>query len=296
LNQKVFKKISKETLITLLKEDNFAINEVDLFQFVVNQSKKEIKSENPEELRKHLSAFLPHIRFPIMSSQDIATKVVPTRILSCDETLALYGYVGTYQAKEKEHKERKGTEKFVPPSLPKALEQFNATKRKPPGVNLTFVSKSSGIEISQDGKTAMHQNGSMSHEFVFCQESFSTGVHEWKFRIESMTNDQWIFFGVNRLEPHEHASYNRNHQGAFGLSSGSYNFINGSMISVTLGVQRCFRTGDVIHVILDCDNHVLTLREPTRNFVHVIPELTPGVAWHPMVNLYGSGDSVTLNI
>jgi len=231
-----------------------------------------------------------------MSSTDIATKVVPTGILTMDETLALYGYVGTYQAKEKEYKERKGTEKFVPPNLPKALEQFKATKRKSAGVSLTFVSKSARVDISNEGKTATHQAGSSSHEFVFCQEAFSKGTHEWKFRIDSMNNNEWIFFGVNTLGPQEQTTYNRNHQGAFGLSSGSYNFINGSMVNVNLGVQRCFRTGDIIHVTLDCDGGILTLREPTRNFTHVISGLTPNADWYPMVNLYGSLDSVSVHV
>jgi len=172
---------------------------------------------------------------------------------------------------------------------------FNATKRKSSTLELVFGSRSGRMDVTPDGKKATHQAGSTSHEFVLCKQSFSEGVHDWKIRIDAMNNNEWIFFGVNTLSPHEELTYARNHTGAFGLSSGSYSFINGSMTSVTLGVSRCFRPGDVIHMNLNCDTQTLTIREPTRNFEYVINNLTRGSVWHPMVNLYGALDSVSLN-
>jgi len=98
LELKSWQSASKETIIAFLKEDDFAAPEVQIWEAVVAWAKRQVKSEK-DDYKAVLKDVLPFIRFPVMTSTDIATKVVPIGILEMQETLDLFSYVGASSVK-----------------------------------------------------------------------------------------------------------------------------------------------------------------------------------------------------
>jgi len=79
--------------------------------------------------KKILSDVLPHIRFPLVTSTQLAAKIVPLNLLPSDVVLTLFSYVAQNEA---------GTK----PELPTALQVYSAVPRKPPGPKpLEFINK-----------------------------------------------------------------------------------------------------------------------------------------------------------
>jgi len=71
-----------------------------------------------------MSDFIPHIRFPTLSTTDLASRVVPLGILESDEILSLFSWAAV--------KDKGG-------SLPSNLKKWSSVKRKG-GVELKYVS------------------------------------------------------------------------------------------------------------------------------------------------------------
>jgi len=112
---------SKEILQTILKRDTLACKEIDVFEAVLRWGKAKSKSDTPDALKATLKDLVELIRFPTMTTQDIATKVVPTGLLNPAQTLQLFTYVSTADRKEK------SGEKL---ELSGDLKCFSNTKRK----------------------------------------------------------------------------------------------------------------------------------------------------------------------
>jgi len=112
---------SKEILQAVLKRDSLQIKEADLFAGILRWGKAKSKSDSPEALQGTLKGLVELVRFPIMSTQEIATKVVPTGLLTSAQVLSLFTYVSTSEKKEK------SGEKLA---LPSDLKMFSNVKRK----------------------------------------------------------------------------------------------------------------------------------------------------------------------
>jgi len=105
-----------------LKRDTLRSKEGVIFDGVLRWGKAKSKSDSPDALKDALKGLVEHIRFPIMSTSEVATKVVPTGLLTSSQVLALFTYVSTAESKEKS-----GGEK---PKLPTDLKMFSNVKRK----------------------------------------------------------------------------------------------------------------------------------------------------------------------
>jgi len=112
---------SKETLQTILKRDKLQIKEAVLFDGLLRWGKAKSKSDSPDALKATLKGLVELIRFPIMSTQELATKVVPTNLLTSAQVLQLFTYVSTAESAEKRG------EKL---SLTGDLKVFSNVKRK----------------------------------------------------------------------------------------------------------------------------------------------------------------------
>jgi len=101
LDSKAFVKTPKPVLIELFKCDKLNAAEVEIFEAALRWAKHDVKSDSADDIKKVLTQdILTQIRFPILSSTELATKVVPTNILTLPETLDLFGYVGGQGTKE----------------------------------------------------------------------------------------------------------------------------------------------------------------------------------------------------
>jgi len=128
LEAKEFLQLEKEVVTMLVKEDAFAVEEAELFDALVKWATVQSKSTKPEDLKKVLTDDIWNsIRFPLMSSSQLATKVSPTNLLPTDQLLALFSYSGSVS---------------VSPTLPKTLSHFSCKPRTLIGTSLPFTQNS----------------------------------------------------------------------------------------------------------------------------------------------------------
>src|SRR6185312_106452 len=81
------KSLPKETLITLLKQDELNMEEIDIWTLVIQWTVMQIPglvnepngwtSDNVVEVKAIMSDCIPHIRFLNISSEDFSKKIVP---------------------------------------------------------------------------------------------------------------------------------------------------------------------------------------------------------------------------
>jgi len=171
LESKTFLSASKESIAAFLKDDRFGAPEAQIFEAVLKWAKQKCSSEKPDELKKFLEKdILPLIRFPLMTSAEIATKVIPSGLLEMQQTLDLFAYVGAVSAL--------GKSETKTVSLGSSIKHFVTTKRKPTG---TFKWISSPVlTISEDGSTAT-QNG--TEGACFGNIAFVSGKHTWNILV-----------------------------------------------------------------------------------------------------------------
>ena len=88
--------LSHVTLVSLLKRESLCTKELALFDAVKHwaEAKCEEKGLEPtgEAMREILGEAVDFIRFPTMSLQDFAQKVVPSEILTADDALEMHQY------------------------------------------------------------------------------------------------------------------------------------------------------------------------------------------------------------
>jgi len=93
-----FLNLSRDCLTVILKSSNLTINEVDLFEAVEKWGEGDCKRQGlkptPENKRTVLGELLNLIRFPDMSMQEVCTKVQGSGLLTADELLSLFTYLG----------------------------------------------------------------------------------------------------------------------------------------------------------------------------------------------------------
>lgn len=145
---------------------------------------------------------LPHIRFPAMTTTEVATRVSPTKILDQSQTLMLFTYLATKSA---------AGGKDAPP--PKGLA-FPHLPRKGrcvcvfvcrylallAGVNVLVCSKAgdwfvfdknlkhSSLTLSDDGKTITSTTN--TYQSVFGTAELSSGVHEFEIVLDNVGTNQ----------------------------------------------------------------------------------------------------------
>jgi len=83
--------------LSIVQRETICIAESDLFDAVIRWSdvevKKEVKSPAPEARTVLLKDILPHIRFPTMSTEDVAAKVTPLNVLTQPQIMQLFIYL-----------------------------------------------------------------------------------------------------------------------------------------------------------------------------------------------------------
>jgi len=100
--------LDEKKVVELVQRKGISCKEVDLLEGAVNwgkeQCKKQKKDPSPDNLRAVLKEVLPHIRFPCMTMEEIATKVTPSQLLTGEQTLQVFTYLGSSKDKQKSMK------------------------------------------------------------------------------------------------------------------------------------------------------------------------------------------------
>jgi hypothetical protein len=100
IRTKQFLTVPKEAVAWIAARDSINVGEADLFDACVKWAQAEIKrkekaesKESKEDIKTVLKDVIPHIRFPTMSTEDVATKVLLHGVLDESQVLELYTYL-----------------------------------------------------------------------------------------------------------------------------------------------------------------------------------------------------------
>eukprot|EP00823_Brevimastigomonas_motovehiculus_P006779 TRINITY_DN572_c0_g1_i1.p1 TRINITY_DN572_c0_g1~~TRINITY_DN572_c0_g1_i1.p1 ORF type:complete len:386 (+),score=77.56 TRINITY_DN572_c0_g1_i1:26-1183(+) len=108
-------------LISLIDMGEFKVKEVEVFKALINWSENECQRKNlkinPENERKVLDDILPYVRFPTMSIEEISSTVVPSKILTSEESIEIFSYVSTKKDSKKKPECRFPTQPRTPESV-----------------------------------------------------------------------------------------------------------------------------------------------------------------------------------
>jgi len=284
---KGFTDASKETLIAFLKDDTLAIEEGPLFDAVIRWAKKKAKSDDIKSVLTE--DIMKNVRFPLMLTSDIATKVIPLSILEMQQALDLFSYTSAFQASKAKDKDVKA------PPLPKTLSIYGAKPRVPSRKPSRFGTVSTAtpiITLSNDNKTATHASGGSGHNWVLGEELVKSGKREWKVRIDTLESNNWIMLGVTNSLPGSGA-YSYSWTGNYGLASAQQVYKGGASTSCTHS-QAYYQAGNTVSCLLDLTALTFTIRVIETGFTYVLDALPSGHSWYFHVNLHGSNDQVTL--
>jgi len=93
----IFLRLPKSAILSIVQRETIGINEVDLFDAIIRWSdmelKKDAKTVTPEARVALLKDIIPHIRFPTMTTEDVAAKVTPLNLLTQPQIMQLFIYL-----------------------------------------------------------------------------------------------------------------------------------------------------------------------------------------------------------
>jgi len=261
-------KTDKKLMEQILKSDNLSMSEGDVLEALVKWGQREAKEkklgDDAEALRKALTGLLELIRFPAMPSEEIATKVIPTGILTQEQTLDLFTVIGAADPSKAK--------------LPKSLSMYNqkprVARRKPTTWRWSAEKKNPTIVLTQDGFAA-ECTDTAAFKVVLGDTELKSGIHEWEIVLDRVyTQANAIVIGI---VPASYSSYAASqilgypgHGPGWGFALRSSRKYNGSR---TPYGKRCGNAGENIRVTLDLDKGNLSFSingVPQGNFFLVL--------------------------
>jgi len=156
-----FMSLSRDALMTLLRSPNLTCGEADLFDATMRWAKAEAdrqgskSASDPETRRQILGEALNLIRFPAMTMTEVCTKVQPSQILSAEDLLLLFTWLGANKDSKPKirwpTREREGGGGFkgstiLDAKLQKQLRTIHKTKSGGARFELTYKGKTHGLD------------------------------------------------------------------------------------------------------------------------------------------------------
>jgi len=276
-----FSKLPEPIVVQLVKRDTLNIKEIELFEAVVAWGKDECKRQEleptPENLRKVLVNIIPFIRFPIMTTEEVAVSVTSAGILTSEQTLFLFTYLG---------QKAEGVETKLPEGM-----KFPHTKRKgrlpPAWFKFEEAMKYPQLMLTADG-TILTSTSTSNYQPAFGNIELKEGIHEWEFVLQQLyTNTYSCCIGVTPVTFTEYTT--RPHMIGYPSHVPGWAFAAGYGQKFHTSQASYGRTcveGDVVKVRLDCDKGTLEF---------FINGTSQGVAYtdvtgpvRPSISLYGN--------
>ncbi len=157
-----------------------------------------------------------------------------------------------------------------------------------------FSLNSDHIQLLDHGQVILHdctkQDGSIRgfHEY-------SQGVHQLFFRIEHMTSNQWIFFGIIS----KHSIFNQRaymNSSVYGWTGYNNVYINGKSIPVRNGYLSEMKVNDLVELIIDCDQQILFFWHSGQSYKTKLPVdiHTCPFPWQFLISCHNGHDSVRI--
>jgi hypothetical protein len=284
---KEFRSLSKDMLVLILKSDSLSIKEVEVFDAVLEWGKVQAKeqkldAESADDMKKILTDVLPLVRFPAMTTTDVAVKVTNSGLLDSDQILDLFTYLGM-----------KTSSSGKTATLGKSLKAFNSKDRKgrkpPAWFKWDTNKKYSMLSLSDDGLTVTSTSTSYYQPIVGDLE-LTEGVWEYEVVLQQFyvysysvcigavasSWSNWSSSGILGYSGHITQGY------SFGCGSGVK--YDGTSSGVSYG--RTCAQGDVIRVKIDVDKRTIEYSVNGSSLGVAHTNITTPV--RPCMSLYGS--------
>jgi len=100
LAESALRKAKEDTLKQILLSENLQVEELPLFEAVVDWGKQKAEEEK-KELKAVVSGLLPFIRFPLMSTSQLASKVAPSGLVESHHIVTLFTYTSQTSEEKK---------------------------------------------------------------------------------------------------------------------------------------------------------------------------------------------------
>lgn len=105
LKTKAWSQLSQSNMVKIYKSDQLAAKESSLFTAMLTWAKarctRKALDNNPINIKKMCEEVIPHVRFPIMTSGEFSSIVVPTKILPNQQVMEIYKYMANLKVKFK---------------------------------------------------------------------------------------------------------------------------------------------------------------------------------------------------
>jgi len=166
-----FFQLPKARLIMIVASQNLRVNELDLFRAVNRWVQAECErlemKWTEENLREIGRDVLCHIRFPLMTLQEIASVVSPTNLLTPSQVLQIFTYLGA-QTEDK-------------PAIP-----FISTPRGANGLTFSWDATKSAPTVLISNKGLTVSSSSAVSQICAGNVVLRSGIHQWEVRLESV--------------------------------------------------------------------------------------------------------------
>jgi len=180
-DNKALRQVTKPTMKELLKRDDLAIPELELFEAVLVWA----KAQGAKDMKEYLKDVIPLIRFPTMKSKEIASKVIPAAVLEMQQTLELFTYLGS--------KEAGGS-----PVLGASLKGFSAEKRKGAGELKWRMNCGSPLQIDADEKTVRCTGPQGA---IYATQGFESGRWSWVVHVKRAKGNCMTVGVASKIDP-----------------------------------------------------------------------------------------------
>lgn len=216
LQSKAFAKLSKADASAILSSDHLRCNESEVFEAAIawanangaapasssaaaSASSAAAAAAGGSEQKGDASLIKEMVRFarvPLMTSKEIASVVVPSRVLDAPGVISAYSFVSLRDQALADEKE--------PPSLATvapALVMFDSHKRSPRSPPHWFgwddSAKHSSLTIKEDGNVLVESNNTNANKVCAADIVLSSGVWEWQVELVStMAHQYGVILGV----------------------------------------------------------------------------------------------------
>jgi hypothetical protein len=160
--------------------------------------------------------------------------------------------------------------------------------------NDRFYLSTDHVKIVDNGQVIIHDSTKNDASIRGLHE-YSQGEHQLFFRIEHMTSNQWIFFGIIS----KHASFDRRaymNSSAHGWTGYNSTYINGKLMPVINGYLNDMKINDFIELTIDCTRQTIFLwhsRQTDKTKLPVDVRTCP-FPWQFLISCHNAHDSVRI--
>lgn len=165
-------------------------------------------------------------------------------------------------------------------------------------LNDSFQTWFGDIQIVDNGTRILHGQSNQIAA-VYTKDSYSSGQHTFRFKIEQLYTNQYFVFGIvtheTNANPNSSILFNLSKCGRSLIQSGSYHQNNLNLFSLH-GSNNIIQTNDILVCQLDCDRQKLRIINERTNYQEEYNsnQIRCKQPWRMAIGLFHNNDSIRL--